>query len=689
MPAPVRDPRTTTAALLVDDFVDARRRGRVVGSRATSGAIRHGVDTEGVLSIDDGALRIRPLVTPGWGRSGLAYGPFEMRPGLVFAVHLLNGHHASQGYVLHHKMRVQLRSWLFGSFTKRWWKRAPRLLLDRRRDAPRRRVWSWWVSARRSEPLERDNLAVGWFPSSRPFDPQTDSAAFVIRTADWCNGDLMVTAAGDVRQVAEGIANVPLQIVAVARTDTAVLYAGSLSEIEAFAEYPMLRPLAVVPLAPRTPMFAGVHQCVLGEIGFSVDTRVYGARIAELDDHDRWCAGSLVADALLGRGPMRERSAERGGRWSLESGEIVLSDEGPVADAPGAIALLDPGAPVGLLRASVEGTSNGALVWRASDPTNHLRVEIWPTRWRLVSCMEGRDSCIAEGVSKGVGRRPLEVLDRGAEIRVALGAATLYSGRPTGLPGGQRIGLQSLTAGNLGFHHLEAHPRAVPVPSELRMASAEELVGKRVTIDEQFDGAAAELDGRQCATGPWRRTFGRGSFRVDGGANAHIVASPREPAPGRTIYTVPWIDDDFAELRTLIEPPSLGEGSVARCRAGLVHWQDADNALIVNVWTDDAFRPRASVSSFFLIDGHEDVYDAVWVNIGGRIRDEQPIELSVAFDGLRYQCRVDGETVLWRSLRDVYPRVAPLAIRRVGLVANWEWRTDTGSRFRWFQARTR
>ena len=40
---------------------------------------------------------------------------------------------------------------------------------------------------------------------------------------------------------------------------------------------------------------------------------------------------------------------------------------------------------------------------------------------------------------------------------------------------------------------------------------------------------------------------------------------------------------------------------------------------------------------------------------------------------------VDGETVLYRALTDIHPHATRLDIRRVGVVANWEWGEDTGS----------
>ena len=64
---------------LYDNFTDDRAAGTVIGSLATSGHKRSGVDVEGVMSIDNGALRIAPLIEAGFGRASIAYGPFTRR----------------------------------------------------------------------------------------------------------------------------------------------------------------------------------------------------------------------------------------------------------------------------------------------------------------------------------------------------------------------------------------------------------------------------------------------------------------------------------------------------------------------------------------------------------------------------------------------------------------------------------
>ena len=61
--------------------------------------------------------------------------------------------------------------------------------------------------------------------------------------------------------------------------------------------------------------------------------------------------------------------------------------------------------------------------------------------------------------------------------------------------------------------------------------------------------------------------------------------------------------------------------------------------------------------------------------------------LRVIFDGMNYTAFINDEPVLYRCLRDIYPRCRPLAINRIGIVANWEWGDDTGTVFTNFIAK--
>ena len=53
--------------------------------------------------------------------------------------------------------------------------------------------------------------------------------------------------------------------------------------------------------------------------------------------------------------------------------------------------------------------------------------------------------------------------------------------------------------------------------------------------------------------------------------------------------------------------------------------------------------------------------------------------LRVASDGDHVAVRLDGQPVLYRRVRDLYPWASPLSISRVGLAVNREWGDDTGT----------
>jgi hypothetical protein len=106
----------------------------------------------------------------------------------------------------------------------------------------------------------------------------------------------------------------------------------------------------------------------------------------------------------------------------------------------------------------------------------------------------------------------------------------------------------------------------------------------------------------------------------------------------------------------------------------------------LNVWRTDYYG-GSSISTFFKFADFEDIYDAIWTNVGNRVYYGKPSRLRLCCDGEQYLVFVDDEPVLYRAFRDVYADVERLRIRKVGLLANWEFGNDTGSRFEQFRAR--
>jgi hypothetical protein len=92
---------------------------------------------------------------------------------------------------------------------------------------------------------------------------------------------------------------------------------------------------------------------------------------------------------------------------------------------------------------------------------------------------------------------------------------------------------------------------------------------------------------------------------------------------------------------------------------------------------------------FFRSQGYERLYDACWTNVGRTVCWGRPFRLRLAFDGWQVMTWLNDEPVLYRRIRDIYPKAPRVRIEQVGLVANWEWGDDTGTRFRNFTARAR
>jgi hypothetical protein len=261
------------------------------------------------------------------------------------------------------------------------------------------------------------------------------------------------------------------------------------------------------------------------------------------------------------------------------------------------------------------------------------------------------------------------------------------------------IGLALRAGEPAPVEELEAHPLALHLPDELALVPFDVPRGHTEVLAADFTGpdvtAREDLAGLAAATGgTWERSVGDRAFALgpDGvvvprprdataaGGVAHRLRALARPGGERLAYTVPWPDPALADVDVDVVPPGTarhqGEGS----RAGLVFWQGPGTYLMVNVWLDDAYD-GTSVSSFLRVGGYEDVFDAVWVNVGRRVTWGVPFNLRTSFDGDLHTTWVDGEPVLYRRVRDVLPGAEPMRIRRVGLLANWEFGQDTGSRF--------
>jgi hypothetical protein len=670
-------------AELRDDFTDGRAEGGVIGTRSTSGHRRLGVDVEGVLSADHGALRIAPLVVPGFGRAALAYGPFAARPGLAFAVYMLNGHNTAQAEALSDTFRGRIANWLKGSETDSRWRRVAGWLRQRRFGRALRQLRWWRRTANRPVARLDENLALGWLSSPAEPDPRIDGSVFVMHALGPENGELWAGRAAGRTRALRGVQNLPLYYVAIARGAGVVYYVSSLEGATGPAPYPWMRPVAIDRQPMPDPCYLGLQQSVLGQIGFRLDTRVYGVRVAHLAGYDSWCAGAHAADVLEWTRAGAPARAEVGGPWT-----DWLAGEA---------AVLDPGAPSGLVHALAE-TAHGrpadvALIWRGLDERNHWRLELTAAACALCVVEGGLRQVVASrDLDESPRARRLQILDDGSRLMGYVDGEPLAGAWITDsrFKDGTRVGLRgSGAAPETGaLRWFEAHPRQARLPASFDMGAPWVRKGGTVEIADDFSGPAGDLDDRRTSMGGarWSRVMGQGRIELTGRTAARVRASVEQPSPGRTAYCVEWPHAGFADAEATITPPGTGAGQGQRTTTGFILYQDEANYVTLNVYRSD-YYPAGSVSTFFRFGGFEDVYDAIWSNVGDRVNYGKSLHLRLCCDGERYLVFINGEPVLYRAFRDVYPDVKGLRIRKVGIVANWEFGTDTGSMIEQFRLR--
>lgn len=660
-------PTTAAGSPDVDDVVVMADRfdldlpaGAVVGSVGPDGTVRRGLDAEGLMAVDNGALRIRPLARPGWGREGIAYGPFERQPGLAFAAHVLNGHHSSQTFYDPETPRQRFR----------------RIISDARR-------------GKFVRPHHYENLAVGFVPSETPKDPLANAHSFVVHAATGDNGELWVSHRSEPSRVALGILNVPFVYVVVLREDGAAFYTSSVEGATGAVAHPALRPMGIDVNAADGLLYAEVQQRILGEVGYRVDTRVYGTTVAKIGAWSSWYGTAHAADRLVGSGLLADTDTDTGQIWSAVEGEGPLERSAagarPVVGETAGAARLQTGERAGLIHARTTlrgGSGSVELCWRV-DERSALIARVTTSGTSIVARdHDGCDLLMADDPSITLREelQALSVLDDGTTVAVHVDGRLVGDGwwkvddRPDPGSGTLVVTLN----GDVTIRDVEAHPRQIPMAEALDCGSPWAPDPSVPHFEERFDLVAEDLHGSTTPSGgrEWTRDEGIGRIELLGGG-ARVRADRANPNPDRTIFTVDWDHPHYADVELDMTMPGTarGEGHDGRC--GVVFWQDPDNYLVVNLFRDDAFD-GASVSTFYHLDGHEDMYDAVWTLVRG-VEFGKRCQVGAAFDGNRFESTVNGEPALTRALTDVYPNTPDLTINRVGIIVNREWGDDTGT----------
>ncbi len=690
-----------------DSFPDDRPVGKTIGTKSPQGVLRQGIDREKAISIDNNALRFKPLIQPGWGRQGIAYGEYQRTNGLAVSVLMLNGHNTSEAGAMEWLYK-RIYRWLKGSENESVLRRIVAWLGSKQKQGTIRRLLGWLrivgeVNKFFPVPEIKDNLAVGWFSEAVSSDPTKLGNGFVVRATGAENGELLARVGTKLLSVFRGLQNVPVYYVVILRERGAAYYAASLPKVYGLPAYPQLRPVAIDLVNSQPTLYAGLHQTVLGQIGFRADTRVYGVKVATISELTAWYGTAHAADSLTGAGNLTAIPPDIGGNWQLLSGNFELTTTGLVATENNSLAILDPQATSGLLHLEIATGQTPAdlgIIWRFQDRDNYwccwlndrrLCLELIEAGQKKEIFISSEDYLIPKSVNY------LQILDDGRELRLYLNGKLVGKREAKdrgffldeGLANATGVGIAIPQAtSDLYLRNFEAHPRTVTIPS-LDLGAPWWREATNILIKDDFHSWQGDLSGKSTLIGNkvWQKTIGKGAIEIRQSGIAKVKADVQNPNPGRTAYTVAWDDPNFTDVEVTIFPPGTERGQGEKGRGGLIFWQDEDNYIIINTWLDD-FYDGESISCFFRIAGFEEVFDAVWSNIGQAIAFGQPYSLRVVFDGNNYTVRVNEQTVLYRALTDIYPWATALSINRVGIVANWEWGDDTGSGFSNFIVRT-
>jgi len=491
----------STVGEVLDRFTQEVLSGEVVGSPSDCGVMRLGLDAEAKISVEAGGMRFAPLVTPGWGRQGIAYGPFIRQAGLALGVFMLNGHNNSQAS----PERPTL--WQRGS-------KNPRTPLK----------------AHFSHDLLLENLAVGWFDHPVSDRPLEAGQAFVMQGHPVANGRLCAAKVQGLHHLLLGIPNVPLYLLVVQRDKGAAFYAGSLEGSRHLPALPRLRPLAIDPYElGAQEVYACIYQSVLGERGYRADTRVYGVRatvIPEWQGHGT----ALVVDPQ----PQLGRKAALGGRWQLSSpGMLQWPDE-----------------PGGLFH--VRLTPPASLIWRYRDPEHYLALELNPREARLCLRFGAKQYVLAAEphTLNPLEPRWVQVLDDGQALSIILDGRPLFREGPLyelRLSQETGVGLRGQAA------DLEVHPREIRLPPTLELGQPWQVKGQQTVFAPYLNQASDSLLVTwEPTSGPGILTLAEGGLTIEGAG------------PERTAYTIPWDNPHLADLESEILPPCPHKGVQSR-----------------------------------------------------------------------------------------------------------------------------
>ncbi|MER3443303.1 MAG: hypothetical protein C4333_03930 [Meiothermus sp.] len=462
-----------------------------------------------------------------------------------------------------------------------------------------------------------NGVVVGAFPEAHPADPLKGANAVALDNFDSLAGTFNLGFREGTRPTLLPQFQTPLDVYVLLREQGAVYLVDGLK-----GGYYAAPPSASVLGLDQTLSFGEFYP------GAHSSSTLHAHRLEHFQVRDvaawsRWYGTAHAADRLTGGGALG--TAEKGGAWTV-TGNLSSTADGATADAGGALAVLDPGAPSQVLGLTVKTGADPqgvGLIFRAKKNgggvyTDYYELFISTTGYELVRVSGATRTRINFGNTAGQllpknATVHLQVIDSGPKdtrfsaggrIRFFLDDKELLSidapannfsnddnNASAGFTGvGFRIAPGS--AGGTAVSYFEAHPRTITLPAELLLREEEaplEDTGNVVVAFDDFSGEFRELAGRKTPVGGlvWEKKASRNPeeyLAVDG--NGYVTAFPTSLNGSRgnfLLYGLPWPSQykNFASLEATIVPPGSGvlrrEGEVLGVGQQTCSGFDADN----------------------------------------------------------------------------------------------------------------
>lgn len=592
-----------------------------VATVCDTGQARLVTDVEGSrVAYERGRLKLYPLATAGYSRLAMAYGDFADMAGRTFMA-----------------------------------------------------KWDSWQSH------SADRFSVGFHPFQAG-DPHQSGAALLYYAnggAGTSVGLNDVPLANESNTLISGIDPVGLVALGVMSGDSFIgplLLLSGPTNARGLAAYPNARPLARSPI----PSSASNYLVLNSRLG---DVEVDHVKLRDVAAWANWYACAHAADKLTGSGGLV--SAEVGGAYTLSgSGTLTKTSTGVQNDGQVARAVLNPGAPSGLVSALARLGANPqyfTIFFRYQDANNYWRLTIrWDWYADLAKVVGGIETQVASGPpNAGANANHLiQILDDGQNIRCFWNGDTRFTASDAALASATGVGFQielDGTTGHTKLSHFEAHPRSVSIPSELRPASGPFEAKEPDLRAESLFGLAngTDLNGTLTDTGgqTWVKRTGPTDLVGDGAGNVWPATNPSN----LVLYTHPWDQPSRVTARLKVIPPGTAYGQGHEARAGVWLVEDPNPTTLTGIqaraFISESQTNAAEIEVQVYLNGSTSGSLITPVQLGDRISHGNEAEIWLSYDGSMgllslWLGTVPVKTFSWQSISG---RSNNLVVNHVGV----------------------